>query len=583
VPDDAAPVTPADAALLQEQGAPDFPADLRTLAFSAADFAGGGEPARRLLLSNPHHAVLHIRLSTAADWLKATPTEVALGPGEAQAVSVQVSVEKARAAVEAGAAPVAPVRLAFRRLFPGSRGVAPSPTVTDSVYVRLPLATCPACNRTLGHGVGGDADQALPDVCPFCFERLRPCPVCGAPNSWLARRCVLDPQHVVRSVPDWPVTPGGAPDHGGCRAGTTTSPRNAPTPPGSAAPGPALSRRWSFPSVPPASHDAALAWSAPVAAYGLVAAAAATAHGDGHVYAFDTTGGAPLWDPYPLPDPVYPERGGVAIAAGKLFAATVEGVLVCLDVLRGTRLWETKLDDGRVYGAVVPAGEDGPLLVPAATSAGAGCLYAVDLASGGVTGRTPLDGPPDSAPAAAAGAAFVHDDTGTITAADVAGTRGILWKVSYGIGFDAAPVVRQDRVYSATANGTVFCHEATTGAEVWRVAVTNAACAGTPAHDGTLLYVPADDGVHLVSAAGRPVRRYGLKRPVRAAPVVSDGTVLFGATDGAVYGAGASGRSLQVLYETGGAGSQVVAAPALTDGALFVPSTNGVLYALSLG
>jgi outer membrane protein assembly factor BamB len=74
-----------------------------------------------------------------------------------------------------------------------------------------------------------------------------------------------------------------------------------------------------------------------------------------------------------------------------------------------------------------------------------------------------------------------------------------------------------------------------------------------------------------------------MKRPVRAAPVVSDGTVLFGATDGAVYGAGASGRSLQVLYETGGAGSQVVAAPALADGALFVPSTNGVLYALSLG
>src|SRR5690606_22071002 len=123
---------------------------------------------------------------------------------------------------------------------------------------------------------------------------------------------------------------------------------------------PLLSRRWSFPTVPPARREAALAWSGPVAAYGLVAAAAATTDGEAHLYAFDAVTGAPLWDAYPLPDPVYPDRGGAALAGGRLFAATYTGACVAVDAQRGTRIWETSLP-GRVIGAVVPVGENGPL------------------------------------------------------------------------------------------------------------------------------------------------------------------------------------------------------------------------------
>ncbi len=486
------------------------------------------------------------------------PSEVALGPGEKQTAEVRAAMGEARAAVQAGAAPAAPVQLAFQRLFPGSTGAPPSPTGTGTVYVRLPLATCPACGRALDDAASGDAS---PDLCPFCFERLRPCPACGAPNSWLARNCVLDPAHVVRAAPDWPAV-GGGPGHAGSRAGRA---------------GLALSRRWSFPSVPPASRDAALSWSAPVAAYGLVACAAATAQGDAHLYAFDVTNGAPLWEPYALPDPVYPERGGSAIAGGRLFTVTVEGLCVCVDALRGTRLWETGLA-GRVYGAPVPAGDAGPLLVAAATSGGAGCLYLLDAATGEVLRAAPLAGPPDAAPAAADGLAFVHDDTGALAAVELASGE-VRWSAACGASFDAAPVVHGGKVFSATRAGTVLCHEGQTGTEVWRVAVTGVPFGGTPAHDGTLLYAPADDGMHLVSGQGRAVRRYGVRRPVRAAPVVAGGVLVFRATDGAVYGVAAS-RSLQTLYETG-VGSQIVAPLALEDGALFVPATNGVLYALS--
>jgi outer membrane protein assembly factor BamB len=141
-------------------------------------------------------------------------------------------------------------------------------------------------------------------------------------------------------------------------------------------------------------------------------------------------------------------------------------------------------------------------------------------------------------------------------------------------------------VFSPTRAGSVFCHDAATGELRWQTAATSAPLAGTPAHDGTLIYLPGDDGLHLVSAAqGRAVRRYGLARPVRSAPVVAGGTLFFGATDGRVYGVEANRSQLQTLYETGasargGLGTQIVAPLTWENNILFVAATNGVLYAL---
>lgn len=569
----AAGPTGAATAAAPATAAPDFPLDSRTLVVGSAEFAAGGRKNLRLVLHNPHDgAVLHVRFAggdgAPPAWVNVSPSEVALGPEERQNVVVGVDIDRAKDALRAGAPPVAAIPVSYQRLFPtggrdGAPAAAPAAPGSGSVYLRLPLATCPTCDRV----VDDDTSDGIPEVCPYCFERLRACPVCGAPNSWLARQCVLDPAHVVRSSPDWGML-GGGPDHSGAREGKTHA---------------LLSRRWSYPSVAPARRENALLWSAPAAAYGLVAASASTHEGETHVYAFDAVNGAPLWEPYPLQDPVYPERGGVAVAGGRIFSATVEGVCTCLDALRGTRVWETSLP-GRVYGAVIPVipVEGRLLLVPGATSESDGCLFVVGAEDGRLVRQAPLPGPPDSAPAYADGVAFVHDDSGALSAVDVS-TGELRWRRDCGGGFDAAPVVRDGMVFSATSAGMALCHDAATGEEKWRLQVTSAPFSGTPACDGALLYLPADDGMHLISAsAGRAVRRYGVRRPVRSAPAVLGGTLFFGGTDGNIYGVEA-GRTLENLYQTGLAGSQVVAAPAIADGALFVTATNGVLYALTLG
>jgi hypothetical protein len=384
-------------------------------------------------------------------------------------------------------------------------GCGPSPTVTDSVYVRLPLATCPACNRTLGHGAAATPTKHSPTCGPFCFERLRPCPVCGAPNSWLARRCVLDPQHVVRSVPDWPVTPGGAPDHGGCRAGTTTSPRNAPTRPGAPRPGrpcPGAGRfrrsrprrtmrRWRG-----ARRSPPTAWSPPPppprTAMPTSTRSTRPAGRRSGIPTRCRTG--------------VPERGGVAIAAGEAFRGDGGGRPRLPGRAAGTRLWETKLDDGRVYGAVVPAGEDGRC------SSGRnfgrrGCLYAVDLASGGVTGRTPLDGrptPPRRRPRAPRSSTTTPAPSPRRTSPE----RGILGR--FRMASASTPPRWSDRTACTRRPRTARVlprsghrRRGMAGRRHQRRVRGNAG-----ARRGAL-YVPADDGVHLVSAAGRPVRRYG--------------------------------------------------------------------------
>ncbi len=531
--------------------------DTRSLALSAAQFEGGGTCELKFSLVNPFDdATLYVKLTPKSGWLLTTPGEAALAAGEKQLVLVRADAKAAKAQILAGGAPSGALELTLQRL---ASGEAPGEALLQMLTVRLPVAICPACERTL------DADLAdgvqLPELCPHCFERLRACPVCAAPNTWLARNCIADERHTIRASKDWR-TLGGSNEHSGFRPERFTQ----------------LARRWSYPSVPPTRREQALEWSAPVAAWGLVCAAAATSEGEAHVYAFDAKTGAPLWEPYPLPDPVYPERGGVVLSEdGKLFAGTVEGIVTCLDALRGTRIWESAVP-GKILGglSVTP----GALLVPLGTETG-GMLCLLDPQTGKLRQSVPLRGLPDVAPAATETLALVHDDSGDVTAVTLE-TGATLWRVETGAGFDAAPVIQGERAFCAGADGIVRCLNLVDGAEVWQFAVTNAPLTGTPAVSEALLHLPAGDGLHLVSAAtGRSVRRYGSLRPLRSAPVVLGGAIFYGSTDGNIWGI-APGKNPEKLYETGSVGSQLIAAPALADDALFIAATNGCLYALNL-
>ncbi|MBC7807272.1 MAG: PQQ-like beta-propeller repeat protein [Akkermansiaceae bacterium] len=553
-----------------------LPVSESRFALRRADYDAGNTVVFRFLIENrdTEDAILHIRFPAETPVLSVIPDEAALAPGEKQAAVLTVNGQRAKeSAKDSLTSFSASVICSYLR--PST----PPAKSEGALLVHLPVATCPNCSKIVADD---DAHAGVPPVCPFCFERLRACPVCGLPNSWLARVCIADPSHVVRAERDFGIAPGGDPSHRGFRPETRA--------------GTALSRRWSFPTVAPVRRESVLTFTAPVAAYGLVVVAASDHEGEASLMAWDVKTGATLWESFPLEDPVYPERGSPSLAGGKLFVATVEGACVCLDALRGTRVWESRLPpDAQVFGAPLPislsAGIEGDATIPAdlvlipATLGAArdsGAIFVLDAATGEIVRQTPLTGGTDTSPAYANGTGYAHDDGGVLSAFDPV-TGAIRWQAACGGGFDAAPVICDDGVFSACASGELFRHDAETGGLTWRLAVTNAPLSGTPACDGALLYVPADDGLHVVSATtGRAVRRFGARRPVRASPVVAaNGTVFWGATDGAIYGVRGGGVA-ETLYEPGVPGVQIVAPLALADGALFASATNGVLYALEM-
>lgn len=553
-----------------------LPVSESRFALRRADYDAGNTVVFRFVIENrdTEGAILHIRFPSDNSALSVVPDEAALGPGEKQTAVLTVNGQRAKErANDTTVSFAAPVLCSYLR--------TSSPPLKSEglLQVRLPVATCPNCSKIVADD---DAHTGVPAVCPFCFERLRACPVCGMPNSWLARVCIADPSHVVRAERDFGIAPGGDVSHRGVRAETKA--------------GTALSRRWSFPTVAPVRRESVLTFTAPVAAYGLVAVAVSDYEGEASLMAWDTKTGATLWESFPLEDPVYPERGSPSLAGGKLFVATVEGACVCLDALRGTRVWESRLpQDTQVFGAALPITLSESIegdativadlvLIPATLGAARnlGAIFILDAATGQILRQIPLAGKTDTSPAYANGVGYAHDDSGTLTAFDVA-TGAVRWQTQCGEGFDAAPVISDGGVFSACASGELFRHDAQTGELAWRLAVTNAPLSGTPACDGALLYVPADDGLHVVSATtGRSVRRFGARRPVRASPVVAaNGTVFWGATDGAIYGVRGGGIA-ETLYEPGVPGVQIVAPLALADGALYASATNGVLYVLEM-
>ena len=520
--------------------------------FSQEHALGTDKVARRIAVVRNENAqaVLHVGVRSGVPWLDLYPSEFALAPAEAQTVVVELRPERA------GNAALAPAQVTLfgQYLAVQAADAAALPADVELVIAVVPpLSNCPHCAADLPEGA---------TECRRCGERIRLCPVCGTPNTWIARICRLNPAHVLRTQVDWRMAPGGDASH----ALASDLPLGAH-----------LARRWSFPTSAPTRAADALEWSAPLAAFGMVVASAIDSEaGRATIYAFALTNGAALWD-FDLPDGrgLYPDRGAMALSEdGMLYAATLGGSVLAMDVIRGTRRWEAKVG-GAVYGGVTVAGDF--LLVPSGTD-----IAVLGRDDGHLVRTLPVGGQLDTAPAAWGGGVFVGSDDSHLRAFDLAtGTQ--VWATETDGPFDAAPLVRAGVVYAATVMGTVWALESATGAVRWKTNVSSRAVSVSPtlSFDG-LLYVGGDDGfLHIVAAnTGNLVRsRRVSASPLRCAPVGGGHTVFAGADDGNLYSLDAE-YNVQRAYETTPGTRLGTAGLALYGDYLVCAATNGVLYVL---
>ena len=307
-----------------------------------------------------------------------------------------------------------------------------------------------------------------------------------------------------------------------------------------------------------------------------LASAIDSAAGRAAIYAFETATGGALWD-FDLPDSqgIYPDRGAMALSEdGQLYAATLGGSVLAMDAIRGTRLWEAKVD-GSIYGGVIVAGD--ALLVPAGST-----VAVLNRADGRMLRTLPMGGRVDTAPAFSDGLVYAAGDDRCVCAFDLL-TGEPRWTTETDGPYNAAPLVSDGVVYAATMAGTLYALDALTGAVRWRTSVSSKSVAVTPAlsADG-LLFAAADDGfVHVVAAStGNLIRSRRVSgSPLRSAPVCSGHTVFVGADDGSVYSLDAD-YAVQRAYETTPGTRLAAAGLALYGDMLVCAATNGVLYVL---
>ncbi|BDI29828.1 hypothetical protein CCAX7_18790 [Capsulimonas corticalis] len=526
--------------------------DLTTFDFSQDLPGDGASPRRAATVRNDDaHAVLHVGVRSPAPWVEIYPQEFALAPLSVQTLVAELRPERARNSS------LAPVKAALHAqyLAVGAQDAAAlPPDVAIELSIVPPVASCPNCAAALPEGTR---------ECRRCGERIRLCPVCGAPNTWIAHTCRVNATHILRTERDWTTSPGGRP----ARDGGETLPL-----------GIQLARRWSSPAFPVTNAADALEWSAPLLTFGMVIAAAIdSVAGRAFIQSFELTTGAALWE-HELSDArgLYPDRGAMSIdpTDGMLYAATLGGSVTAIDAIRGAIRWTSRVQ-GAVYGGVLTT--PGALLVPADDS-----LFVLDRTDGAVRHVFRLGGRLDTAPTVENSAAFAACDDSHVYAFDLDHLTET-WRTAADGPFNAAPIYHNGSVYAATMAGTVYAFDAATGAVRWRTLVTPKGVTASPAlsPDG-LLFVAGNDGfLHMISAdAGNLIRsRRVSAAPLRTAPVCSGTTVYAGSDDGNLYALDAD-YTVHRIYETTPGARIASAGPALYGDTLACAATNGVLYVL---
>ncbi len=310
-----------------------------------------------------------------------------------------------------------------------------------------------------------------------------------------------------------------------------------------------------------------------------------------------STGGAPLWsaDLVPATEPTDDASGaGLAVAEGRLYAATAFGEVVALDADTGRRVWTQDLgapasgaptvSGGRVY----VVGRDGTAwALEAANGRVAWTVQGTPAESGVIGGASPaVSGNRIVLPYSSRELRGLLSGGTELWTTTVAGTR--LGRAYAGVtDITGDPVIDGGTVYAGSPSGRIDAIDLTSGERIWSVeegAMSPVATAG-----GSIFAVT--DRAQLVRLeAGTGARVWGVDLPFYEAaearrrqavfahygPVLAGGRLWVASTDGRLRGFDPVDGSLAAeIALPGGAATNM----AVSGGVLYVVSSDGRLLA----
>ncbi|HEX5273461.1 MAG TPA: PQQ-binding-like beta-propeller repeat protein [Gemmataceae bacterium] len=262
------------------------------------------------------------------------------------------------------------------------------------------------------------------------------------------------------------------------------------------------------------------------------------------------------------------------------------GNLYCVDRSTGAVRWDFNRVNGSVMREVFssPCLADGKLYVGEGFHDDARCnLYCIDADTGKQLWAHPTASHTESSPCVAGGKVYCGAGDEGLICLDPGQNGKRLWQYAKGH-IDCPPLVVGQRVYCGAGvdrnlkgpqETAIFCLDAETGEEVWRVK-TDLPAWGKPFVSGDRAFFPLGNGdsskpvsppakpagaVLCVSAAdGQQVWRFDVGDGVLEGPAVDAGQVYFGSRDGHCYCVGRDDGRLRWERDLG---SPVVASPAL--------------------
>lgn len=317
----------------------------------------------------------------------------------------------------------------------------------------------------------------------------------------------------------------------------------------------------------------------------------------GLFYALRQKSGAVLWerqlgavDSEPLYVPA-----GVAGREPLLLVGDDDGALTALEARTGKVRWTY-----RVRGAIrvrpsIPVDDRGQP-VPGASqvyfTSGEGRLYAVDLRSGAWKWQYEREVPESfsirgaAAPLATGGRVYAGFPDGYLAvlnsaSGEVIWTRQLSGDATRFTDVDSTPILRDGTLYVSSYSGGVYALDARDGVTRWRAELAGAG-ALTLGRD-RVFAVSAQDGLHCLDLAGRPLWRQALPRLGEvAAPVLLGPHLLVSASSGGLYVADAETGRLEQFFDPGQ--GQTGRATVSEDGRwVFLLSNAGAFFALTTG
>ena len=295
---------------------------------------------------------------------------------------------------------------------------------------------------------------------------------------------------------------------------------------------------------------------------------------------------------------------GGTIADDTLFLGSMEGALVAVDILDGSRLWEIPFQTSKPSGGFnfgcVPGGSTAVAIYGSPVLSGElvyiggynGKVYAVNADSGAVKWQYPPETKDYLAPivgsaVVALGMVYIGDSDGKVYALDAA-TGGKKWE------FDesedtiwSTPAIDDDTLFIGSFDKKLYALNAVDGSKKWDFETEGAIVSTPVVHNNTVYFGSFDRHLYAVDATGgQQIWRFSENEEIGtqpgswfwAKPVVYDNTIYAGNLDGKVYILNAeTGKEKAGPIDLG---SPISSSPVLVNKSVVIAVEQGIIYAL---